>query len=155
MLTNFNALRLEVARNTRNHVKKTLPPSLNGLPGEAEIRYFVKVTVQRPAFYKENFRSVSAHSPLRWPKTQVYQRCSAMSFIDVDGRPCFSRSSPLNRLDSPQTDVNHSLDDRTNSALVSTELGSPASSRSLPKIRQSRIYLPQALALRPACLIRL
>ena len=62
MLTNFNALRLEVARNTSNHVKKTLPPSLNGLPGEAEIVYFVKVTVQRPAFYKENFRSVGALS---------------------------------------------------------------------------------------------
>lgn len=60
MLTNFNALRLEVARNTNNHVKKTLPPSLNGLPGEAEIRYFVKATVQRPAFYKENFRAVGA-----------------------------------------------------------------------------------------------
>ncbi len=59
MLTNFNALRLEVARNTNRHVKKTLPPSISGLPGEAEIIYFVKVTVQRPAFYKENFRSVS------------------------------------------------------------------------------------------------
>ena len=33
---------------------------MTGLPGEAEIRYYVKVTVQRPAFYKENFRGVSA-----------------------------------------------------------------------------------------------
>ena len=47
-----------MARDTNNHVKKTLPPSLNGLPGEAEILYYVKVTVQRPAFYKENFRAV-------------------------------------------------------------------------------------------------
>jgi len=39
------------------HVKKTLPPSLTGFPGEAEIRYFVKVTVQRPSLFKENRRS--------------------------------------------------------------------------------------------------
>ena len=41
------------------HVKKTLPPTLSGLPGEAEIQYFVKATVQRPAFYKENWRNSS------------------------------------------------------------------------------------------------
>lgn len=28
------------------HAKKTLPPSLTGFPGEAEIRYYIKVTVQ-------------------------------------------------------------------------------------------------------------
>ncbi|KAH8599096.1 hypothetical protein B0O99DRAFT_505108 [Bisporella sp. PMI_857] len=39
------------------HVKKTLPPSLTGFPGEAEIRYYVKVTVQRPSLFKENRRS--------------------------------------------------------------------------------------------------
>lgn len=61
MLTNLSMVgrRVEIARNTEEHVKKTLPPSLNGFPGEAEIRYFVKVTVQRPSFFKENFRAVS------------------------------------------------------------------------------------------------
>lgn len=39
------------------HVKRTLPPSLTGFPGEAEIRYFVKVTVQRPGIFRENWRS--------------------------------------------------------------------------------------------------
>jgi hypothetical protein len=39
------------------HVKRTLPPSLTGFPGEAEIRYFVKVTVQRPGIFRENRRS--------------------------------------------------------------------------------------------------
>ena len=58
LLQSLTALRLDLARDTNNHVKTTLPPSLNGLPGEAEIRYYVKVTVQRPAFYKENFRAV-------------------------------------------------------------------------------------------------
>lgn len=59
-LTNLNVagLRLEMARDTNRHVKKTLPPSLGGFAGQAEIRYYVKVTVQRPAFYKENFRAV-------------------------------------------------------------------------------------------------
>ena len=62
MFTNLNlsGRRMEMARDTTKHVKKTLPPSLSGFPGEAEIRYFVKATVQRPAFYKENFRAVSS-----------------------------------------------------------------------------------------------
>ncbi|PQE21076.1 hypothetical protein CJF32_00005516 [Rutstroemia sp. NJR-2017a WRK4] len=38
------------------HVKRTLPPSLTGFPGEAEIRYYIKVTVQRPSIFKENRR---------------------------------------------------------------------------------------------------
>jgi hypothetical protein len=39
------------------HVTKTLPPSLNGFSEEAEIRYYVKVTVQRPSIWKGNRRS--------------------------------------------------------------------------------------------------
>jgi hypothetical protein len=39
------------------HVKKTLPPSLSGFPGEAEIKYYVKATVVRPKFYQENIRA--------------------------------------------------------------------------------------------------
>lgn len=38
------------------HVTATLPPSLTGYPMEAEIRYYVKVTIQRPGFLKENWR---------------------------------------------------------------------------------------------------
>ncbi|KAL3952985.1 hypothetical protein ACCO45_012928 [Purpureocillium lilacinum] len=38
------------------HVTRTLPPSLTGYPNEAEIRYYIKVTVQRPGFLKENWR---------------------------------------------------------------------------------------------------
>ncbi|KAH7351022.1 hypothetical protein BKA65DRAFT_536078 [Rhexocercosporidium sp. MPI-PUGE-AT-0058] len=56
------------------HVKKTLPPSLTGFPGEAEIRYYVKVTVQRPSIFKENRRSAIGFrfmpiEPPRPPKT--------------------------------------------------------------------------------------
>ncbi|KAK7215550.1 hypothetical protein V2G26_003553 [Clonostachys chloroleuca] len=38
------------------HVTKTLPPSVTGFPMEAEIRYYLKVTVQRPGLLKENWR---------------------------------------------------------------------------------------------------
>ena len=49
----------EFARTPTQHIKSTLPPSLSGFPGEAEIRYFVKVTVNRPQFFKENPRSIA------------------------------------------------------------------------------------------------
>lgn len=38
------------------HVLRTLPPSLTGFPKEAEIRYYLKVTIQRPGMFKENWR---------------------------------------------------------------------------------------------------
>ncbi|KAI0439317.1 hypothetical protein F4803DRAFT_49044 [Xylaria telfairii] len=38
------------------HVKSTLPPSLTGFPQEAEIQYYIKVTIQRPGIFKENWR---------------------------------------------------------------------------------------------------
>lgn len=38
------------------HVTRTLPPSVTGFPMEAEIRYYLKVTVQRPGILKENWR---------------------------------------------------------------------------------------------------
>lgn len=63
------------------HVKRTLPPSITGFPGEAEIRYYIKVTVQRPSLFKENRRSAIGFKflpiePPRPPKTQneVYAR---------------------------------------------------------------------------------
>ena len=55
LLTNLSSIRMDV-QGPAAHVKKTLPPTLGGLPGEAEIQYYVKATVQRPAFYKENWR---------------------------------------------------------------------------------------------------
>jgi hypothetical protein len=38
------------------HVRKTLPPSFTGAPRQAEIRYYIKVTIQRPGLLKENWR---------------------------------------------------------------------------------------------------
>ncbi|KAF2470922.1 arrestin [Lindgomyces ingoldianus] len=56
---NFSNMALEVARTPTHHVKQTLPPSLSGFPGEAEIRYYVKVTVNRPSLFKENPRALA------------------------------------------------------------------------------------------------
>lgn len=49
----------EVAKTPTQHLKGTLPPSLRGFPGEAEIRYYVKVTVNLPSFFKENPRATA------------------------------------------------------------------------------------------------
>jgi hypothetical protein len=64
-----------------SHVTKTLPPSFTGFPGEAEIRYYVKVTVQRPGLFKENWRYQTGLKflpiePPRPPKTnqEAYAR---------------------------------------------------------------------------------
>ncbi|KAK7550517.1 arrestin [Phyllosticta paracitricarpa] len=53
----LNIATLEIARPPTRHVKQTLPPSLTGYPGEAEVKYFVKCTVNRPSLLKENPRS--------------------------------------------------------------------------------------------------
>ncbi|MCJ1379154.1 hypothetical protein MMC17_002254 [Xylographa soralifera] len=78
MLTNLHVsgARMEMARDTNRHVKKPLPPTLSGFPGEAEIQYFLKATVQRPAFYKENFRARSALNflPIEPPRVAPNQR---------------------------------------------------------------------------------
>lgn len=52
----------EYAKDASRHVRGTLPPSLSGIPDdEAWIRYFLKVTVNRPQFYRANMRSVCPH----------------------------------------------------------------------------------------------
>ncbi|KAJ5761410.1 hypothetical protein N7533_003449 [Penicillium manginii] len=73
MLTNLNftGYKVEMARDTNRHVKKTLPPSLSGFAGMADIKYFVKVTVIRPQFYKENIRAIVPLNflPIEPPRT--------------------------------------------------------------------------------------
>ncbi|KIW34968.1 uncharacterized protein PV07_01697 [Cladophialophora immunda] len=50
---------VQFAPDTTRHVKKTLPPSLSGFPGEAEIKYYVKATIVRPKFFQENIRAIA------------------------------------------------------------------------------------------------
>lgn len=80
MFTNLNVvgLRMELAQDTNRHVKKTLPPSLEGIPGQMEIEYYVKVTVQRPAFYKGNFRQASRLAKL-YVLRSLRGRCNVLS----------------------------------------------------------------------------
>ena len=66
--------RMGIAQDYNRHVKRPLPPSLTGFPGEAEIRYFVKATAQRAAFYKENFRTVGISCRLSTPTLNVRDR---------------------------------------------------------------------------------
>ena len=50
---------VDYAKQSTRHVKGTLPPSLSGIPGDiAWVKYFLKATVNRPAFYKTNLRQV-------------------------------------------------------------------------------------------------
>ncbi|TGZ77662.1 hypothetical protein EX30DRAFT_356280 [Ascodesmis nigricans] len=50
---------LDFAKEAENHIKGTLPPSLSCVPGDiATIRYFLKVTVNRPKLFKTNLRSI-------------------------------------------------------------------------------------------------
>jgi hypothetical protein len=72
---------VELEQLKYNHVKRILPPSLTELPGKAEIRYFIKATVERPSKFKENMRSVIEFKflpmePPRPPPTtiEVYAR---------------------------------------------------------------------------------
>ncbi|KAF2839389.1 arrestin [Patellaria atrata CBS 101060] len=78
---NFAGLQVEVAKTPTRHVKQTLPPSLSGFPGEAEIKYYVKVTVNRPSLLKENPRAFAPFNflpiePPRPPKAdgEAYAR---------------------------------------------------------------------------------
>lgn len=92
------------------HVKKTLPPSLTGFPDEAEIRYYVKVTVQRPSIFKENHRSAIGFKflpiePPRPPPTsnEVYAR---RPFAFQAGlAPYSKRSSLFSKKTTPLSDV--------------------------------------------------
>lgn len=72
---------MEVAMPATQHVKRTLPPTMSGFPGEAEIRYFVKVTVSRHSIFKENPRAYAPFNffPIEPPRpsssgSEVYAR---------------------------------------------------------------------------------
>ncbi|RDI79289.1 hypothetical protein Vi05172_g10696 [Venturia inaequalis] len=73
------SLPIEMARPATQHVKTTLPPSIY-FPGEAEIRYFLKTTVNRPSLLKENPRAFAnlTFVPIEPPRTrqdgEVYAR---------------------------------------------------------------------------------
>ncbi|KAI9842543.1 MAG: hypothetical protein M1837_007056 [Sclerophora amabilis] len=81
---NIAGVRVEFARDTDKHLKRTLPPSLSGFPGEAEIRYYVKVTVSRPEFYKENHRAVGSSCPFLWQQVVKASQQSEFKFFPIE-----------------------------------------------------------------------
>jgi hypothetical protein len=77
--SNFGLVEIEQLKYS--HVKRILPPSLAEFPGKAEIKYFIKATVERPSRFRENMRSIIDFKflpiePTRPPPTtiEVYAR---------------------------------------------------------------------------------
>lgn len=72
-MLNISGSGVEFAKTPTKHVKKTLPPTMSGFPGEAEIRYFVKATVSRHGFWKENPRVYVPFNflPIEPPKLEI------------------------------------------------------------------------------------
>lgn len=80
------------------HAKLPLPPTLNGYPGEAEIKYFVKATVVRPKFYQQALRNEVpiAFLPIERPRPldrdgETYGR-RKHQFQGFNGQPVRRRS---------------------------------------------------------------
>lgn len=101
-----------------SHVTKTLPPSFTGFPGEAEIRYYVKVTVQRPGLFKENWRYQAGLKflpiePPRPPKTN-HEAYARRPFAFRPRSPTAAsqakkRSSFFSRSSAPAANGSHNL----------------------------------------------
>lgn len=94
----FDKGSIEYAKDASRHVRGTLPPSLSGIPDdEAWIRYFLKVTVNRPQFYRSNMRSVC---PRRYydkqnaPLTLCSTTLSSSSPLSLPGRPSSTKPTP-------------------------------------------------------------
>lgn len=92
----------EVAQPASRHVKKTLPPTLSGFPGEAEIRYFVKATINRKSFFKENPRAYAPFNffpiePPRPPRTgsEIFARQRHQFQYFNDGEPSKGKMKTL------------------------------------------------------------
>ncbi|KAI5811438.1 hypothetical protein DFH27DRAFT_460208, partial [Peziza echinospora] len=70
---------IDYAKDPLHHERATLPPSLFSIPGAGEdeggsIRYFLKVTVNRPQFYRKNLRRDQAFVflPIEPPRQPNY-----------------------------------------------------------------------------------
>ncbi len=119
------------------HVTKTLPPSFTGFPGQAEIRYYIKVTVQRPGIFKENWRyemglKFLPIEPPRPPKTnqEAYAR-RPFTFQPRTPTPTpyeRKRSSLFGRSSGPPTPVN---------GTPNLQPGSPTTNSAPPSVEMS------------------
>lgn len=117
----------EMARPPSRHVKKTLPPTLSGFPGEAEIRYFVKATINRHSFFKENPRAYTPFNffPIEPPRpdpagSEVFARQKHQFTPPPDSEPVKGKMKslfgmkkepdpPMGRADAPFVSVDARL----------------------------------------------
>ena len=124
----------EVAKTPTQHVKTTLPPSLSGFPGEAEIRYFVKVTVARPQFFKENARAIANFTllpiePPRPPKAdgEAYARRQHQFLENAPSVAAGKKSGLFDRKEStPNIPTSPSMSTMTPRVTVDARLPNPA-----------------------------
>ncbi|KAL8834940.1 MAG: hypothetical protein Q9170_003517 [Blastenia crenularia] len=95
---NVAGVQVQAPGNTDRHVRQTLPPSLHGFNEQAIIRYYIKATVQRPAFYKENYRTEYAFQffpiePPRPPLPPPDQRRESYARIEHSFAPTSAPAS--------------------------------------------------------------
>ncbi|KAI1270700.1 hypothetical protein F5Y18DRAFT_369248 [Xylariaceae sp. FL1019] len=101
------------------HLKSTLPPSITGFPRQAEVRYYIKVTIQRPSMFKENWRyslglKFLPIEPPR-PKTSTQEAFARRPFA-------FKPRTPLNPLKKPFFSKSSSSTPDPNAILPSIEM---------------------------------
>ncbi|TDZ35155.1 hypothetical protein C8035_v009933 [Colletotrichum spinosum] len=107
------------------HVTKTLPPSFTGFPRQAEIRYYLKVTIQRPGFLKENWRHQIGFKfmpiePPRPPKTS--QEAYARRPFTFKPRPQGLHKKKSSLFGSSRDDANANADADADAVPPSIEL---------------------------------
>ncbi|KAG6010968.1 hypothetical protein E4U54_008314 [Claviceps lovelessii] len=111
------------------HVTRTLPPSLTGYPMEAEIRYYIKVTVQRPGFLKENWRYQIGYKflpiePPRPPKTG--QEAFARRPFTFRPRSPVPQNKKKSSFFTNKSDTSNNGNDGTSASPVRTTAAAPS-----------------------------
>lgn len=78
------------------HVKRVLPPSLAGFGNEAEVRYYIKVTVQRPSKFKGNRRSELPFTFIPFDPPRIFNSSKEV----YARRPYIFQSGPRGEVDA-------------------------------------------------------
>ncbi|ATY65521.1 Immunoglobulin E-set [Cordyceps militaris] len=139
----FGARGIRLMDGTRQlylrHVTKTLPPSLSGVYNDAEIRYYIKVTVQRPGLLKENWRFQLGFKfmPIEPPRPAgVGQESFARRPFSFTSRP-----------PSPPGKLKNSMFGMKKSSKEKNDLDSPTDSPPPPQSVELSARLPHPLIL--------
>lgn len=81
------------------HLKQALPPSLTGLLGLAEIKYFIKVTIRQASLFKENWKSSIGFKflPFHLPRPLSYSNvvCTKVPYTFKIQRVLYAKKEKL------------------------------------------------------------